>query len=70
MVRITVAKSRLGSCWRELEDAPAKLAAETGLAYQPAAEGERVSGVYRQRVTLASGRFARIDDGLGFRLVP
>ena len=55
---------------RELEDAAAKLSAETGLAYQPAAEGERVSGVYRQRVTLASGRFAMIDDGLGFQLVP
>jgi len=55
---------------RELEEAAAKLSAETGLAYQAAAEGERVSGVYRQRVTLASGRFAMIDDGLGFQLVP
>ena len=55
---------------RELEDAAAKLSAETGLAYQPGAEGEHVSGVYRQRVTLASGRFAMIDDGLGFQLVP
>jgi type IV secretory pathway VirD2 relaxase len=55
---------------RELEDAAAKLSAETELAYQPAAEGEHVSGVYRQRVTLASGRFAMIDDGLGFQLVP
>ena len=55
---------------RELEGAAAKLSAETGLAYQPAAEGEHVSGVYRQRVTLASGRFAMIDDGLGFQLVP
>ncbi|MGC4024771.1 MAG: DUF3363 domain-containing protein [Mesorhizobium sp.] len=25
---------------------------------------------YRQRFTLASGRFAMIDDGLGFKLVP
>ena len=33
-------------------------------------EGEPVAGVYRQRVTLASGRFAMIDDGLGFQLVP
>ena len=55
---------------RELEDAAAKLSVETGLAYQPAVEGERVSGVHRQRVTLASGRFAMIDDGLGFQLVP
>ena len=55
---------------RELDEAASKLSAETGLTYQPAAEGERVSGVYRQRVTLASGRFAMIDDGLGFQLVP
>ena len=55
---------------RELDDAATKLSAETGLAYQRAAEGERVSGVYRQRVTLAAGRFAMIDDGLGFQLVP
>ncbi len=55
---------------RELEEAVAKLSAETGLAYQPATEGEHVSGVYRQRVTLASSRFAMIDDGLGFQLVP
>jgi hypothetical protein len=40
------------------------------LAYQPAVEGEHVSGVYRQRVTLASGRYTMIDDGLGFQLVP
>ena len=33
-------------------------------------EGEHVSGIYRQRVTLASGRFAMIDDSLGFQLVP
>jgi type IV secretory pathway VirD2 relaxase len=55
---------------RELDETAAGLSAETGLAYQPGAEGERVSGVYRQRVTLASGRFAMIDDGLGFQLVP
>jgi type IV secretory pathway VirD2 relaxase len=55
---------------RELEEAAARLSTHTGLAYQPAAEGERISGVYRQRVALASGRFAMIDDGLGFQLVP
>ena len=55
---------------RELDGASSKLAAETGLAHRPSAEGEHVAGVYRQRVTLASGRFAMIDDGLGFQLVP
>jgi len=55
---------------RELEAATARLAVTTGLHYRPSAEGEHVAGVYRQRVTLASGRFAMIDDGLGFQLVP
>ena len=35
-----------------------------------AAAGEHVAGVYRQRLTLSSGRFAMIDNGLGFQLVP
>jgi hypothetical protein len=55
---------------RELHEAASKLSADTGLAHRPSAESEHVSGVYRQRVTLASGRFAMIDDGLGFQLVP
>ena len=55
---------------RELDSAAARLSAETGLAHDPSAEGEHVAGVYRQRVTLASGRFAMIEDGLGFQLVP
>jgi type IV secretory pathway VirD2 relaxase len=55
---------------RELDIAGARIATETGLPRHTAAEGETVAGVYRQRVTLASGRFAIIDDGLGFQLVP
>ncbi len=55
---------------RELDDVATKLSAETGLEHRPTAEGEHVSGVYRQRVTLSSGRFAMIDDGLGVQLVP
>jgi type IV secretory pathway VirD2 relaxase len=55
---------------RELNNAAAKLSAETGLPRAPATAGNQVSGVYRQRLMLASGRFAMIDDGLGFQLVP
>jgi hypothetical protein len=55
---------------RELDAAAARLSAQTGLPRHAAAEGESVAGVYRQRLTLASGRFAMIDDGLGFSLVP
>jgi type IV secretory pathway VirD2 relaxase len=55
---------------RELDATAANLSVETGLPHRPSAEGEHVSGVYRQRVTLASGRFAMIDDAMGFQLVP
>ena len=55
---------------RELGAAVSRLSVETGLVHDPSSEGERVVGVYRRRVTLASGRFAMIDDGLGFQLVP
>jgi Protein of unknown function (DUF3363) len=48
----------------------AKLSAETGLPYTPAANGEFVSGIYRESVAAASGRYAMIDNGLGFALVP
>jgi hypothetical protein len=55
---------------RELEEVVAKLSAETGLAHAPSVEGEHAAGVYRRRLNLAAGRFAMIDDGLAFQLVP
>ena len=55
---------------RELDSAGKRLAEETGLAHMPAEAGQSVSGVYRRRLSLASGRFAMIDNGLGFQLVP
>lgn len=55
---------------REIAEAANAISDRTGLAHRPSPEGEYVSGIYRQRVTLASGRFAMIDDGMGFQLVP
>ena len=55
---------------RELDAVGEKLAVEMGMPLQKAASGDYVAGVYRQRLMLTSGRFAMIDDGLGFRLVP
>lgn len=55
---------------RDLAGAARKVSAETGLAWTQAKEGEAVAGQYRQRLNLASGRFAMIADGLGFQLVP
>jgi type IV secretory pathway VirD2 relaxase len=36
----------------------------------PVADGQRVAGIYRRSVMLASGRYAMLDDGMGFSLVP
>ena len=55
---------------REVEALGERLAAETGQPFNQVASGEYVAGAYRQRFALASGRFAMIDDGLGFQLVP
>lgn len=55
---------------REIDSVGSKLAGESGLAYRPTQAGEKVAGIVRQRLALSSGRFAMIDDGLGFRLVP
>ncbi|MER2534239.1 MAG: relaxase/mobilization nuclease domain-containing protein [Pseudolabrys sp.] len=55
---------------REVEALGEKLSAETGRPFSKAGTGEYVAGAYRQRIALASGRFAMIDDGFGFQLVP
>jgi hypothetical protein len=69
--RVVFARDLINTLRRgEIEAAAARLTTDTGLAYRPSAEGEHVTGIYRQRVTIASGRFAMIDDGLGFQLVP
>lgn len=54
----------------ELDDVVTKLAAETGHAHRTSAEGNHVASTYRRRVTLTSGRFGMIDDGLRFQWVP
>jgi len=43
---------------------------QTGLVHRPLRDGERADGIYRRSVQLASGRFAMLDDGMGFSLVP
>ncbi|WP_439888307.1 DUF3363 domain-containing protein [Pseudomonas sp. MBLB4123] len=69
--RVVLARNLLATLRsRELTTAAREIAAQTGLQYRPAVEGERVSGVYRRSLQLASGRFALLDDGIGFSLVP
>lgn len=55
---------------RELSAAAAQLSSELGLSFAPAGEGERIEGVLRRRVDLASGRFALVENGRDFTLVP
>jgi hypothetical protein len=55
---------------REIAAATQELAIETGLVHCHLADGETVTGVYGRRLALASGRFAMLDGGPGYRLVP
>ncbi|MDA8347833.1 MAG: DUF3363 domain-containing protein [Pseudomonadota bacterium] len=55
---------------RDLDGAAAKIQAESGLIYRPVVDGVPISGTLRPSVLLASGRFAMLDDGVGFSLVP
>jgi hypothetical protein len=55
---------------RDLAATARGIEANTGLVYRAAVDGQRESGIYRQSLTLASGKFAMLDDGVGFTLVP
>jgi type IV secretory pathway VirD2 relaxase len=46
------------------------MAAQRGLTFTAAKTGEYVSGTLVGSTQLVSGRFAMIDDGIGFQLVP
>ena len=55
---------------RDLENAAKTITAETSMVHRPLVDGVRTAGVYRRMVVTSSGRFAMLDDGLGFSLVP
>ena len=69
--RVILAQDLVGTLKnQELTTATQAIAARTGLEHKPSGAGDYVSGIYRERVTLSTGRFAMIDEGLGFQLVP
>lgn len=69
--RVILARNLLGTLRnRELAQAAKDIAIETGLEHRPVTDGQRVAGIYRRSVMLVSGRYAMLDDGLGFTLVP
>lgn len=55
---------------KDVHQAGRRLAGETGLEHRAIADGDTARGVYRRSVILTSGRFAMLDDGVGFSLVP
>jgi len=55
---------------RELMRVAGQLSNELGLNYVETKSGEKVEGVYRRHVDLASGRFAVIEKAREFKLVP
>ncbi len=69
--RVVLARNLLTTLrGRELTAAAREISKQTGMQYRPTAEGQRVSGIYRRSMQLASGRYALLDDGIGFSLVP
>ncbi len=69
--RIRVAKDLVANLERaEVTRVGKAMAAERGLTFTAAKSGEYVSGTLVGSTQLASGRFAMIDDGIGFQLVP
>ncbi len=69
--RVVLARNLLATLrGRELASVGKTLEDQTDRRYRPLRDGERVDGVYRRSLQLASGRFAMLDDGMGFSLVP
>ena len=54
---------------REIRQAGLLLSKKLGLAFSEIAEGRQVSGVYRQLITLASGKFAIIEKAKEFSMI-
>src|SRR5690242_4868930 len=55
---------------RELNRIAGQFADELGIPYAEARSGERIEGIYRRPVELASGRYALIEKSREFTLVP
>ena len=55
---------------RELARVAGQLSGELGLSYVETKSGDKLEGIYRRHVDLASGRFAVIEKAREFTLVP
>jgi type IV secretory pathway VirD2 relaxase len=69
--RLVLARNLLATLTaRELESIAAEVQVRSGLVYRPLVDGVPMSGTFRRSLFLASGRFAMLDDGVGFSLIP
>ena len=69
--RVVLARNLLSTLRdRELAEVGKAIQHQTGLIHRPICDGESANGIYRRSVQLVSGRFAMLDDGTGFSLVP
>jgi type IV secretory pathway VirD2 relaxase len=55
---------------KELESVGRTIEVDTGLNYRTTPNDHRVTGTYRRSLILASGRFAMLENGVDFSLVP
>lgn len=55
---------------RDLASAAARLSKQSGLDYLPSQVGDRIDGQLRQSINLPSGKFAMVEQGKEFTLVP
>jgi hypothetical protein len=53
-------------CQRDLDGVAKAIAAKTGMVHRHLVEGKRTTGTYRRLVVTSSGRFAMLNEGLGF----
>lgn len=68
---ITLARDLIKSLeQREWKAAVERLEQEMKRPYRNIREGETARGIYRTSIQLSAGRFAVLDDGTGFSLVP
>jgi len=69
--RVILARNLLATLRnKDLAQAAKDITEESGLEYHPVTDGQRITGIYRRNITLASGRYAMLDNGMGFTLVP
>lgn len=55
---------------RDLRNAGARLSIQTGLQFMEHSDGERIEGIYKRPVHLASGKYAIVERSKEFTLVP